>query len=111
MFPCQLDLRLCFAKIPCALKIVRFPATIAASSRSSLHPRTPRICPGEPERYTCIRCTLYESRRSNTNLFHDFQKLGCSDRSSTAEPRTREYLPFVSSVGFSHVAHGNCLRT
>src|SRR6266853_882180 len=45
---------LCFAKIPCALKIVRFPATMAASSRSSLHPRTPRICPGEPERYTCI---------------------------------------------------------
>jgi hypothetical protein len=44
----------CFAKIPCALKIVRFPATMAASSRSSLHPRTPRICPGEPERYTCI---------------------------------------------------------
>ena len=26
----------------------------AASSRLSLHPRTPRICPGEPERYTCI---------------------------------------------------------
>src|SRR6266404_5938305 len=46
--------RLCFAKIPCALKIVRFPATMAASSRSSLHPRTPRICAGEPERYTCI---------------------------------------------------------
>jgi hypothetical protein len=45
---------LCFAKIPCALKIVRFPATMAASSRSSLHPRTPRICPGEPQRYTCI---------------------------------------------------------
>jgi hypothetical protein len=38
----------CFAKIPCALKIVRFPAAMAASSRSSLHPRTPRICPGEP---------------------------------------------------------------
>ena len=45
---------LCFAKIPCALKIVRFPGTMAASSRSSLHPRTPRICRGEPERYTCI---------------------------------------------------------
>ena len=45
---------LCFAKILCALKIVRFPATMAASSRLSLHPRTPRICPGEPERYTCI---------------------------------------------------------
>jgi len=27
---------------------------MAASSRSSLHPRTPRMCPGEPERYTCI---------------------------------------------------------
>jgi hypothetical protein len=39
---------LCFAKIPCALKIVRFPATMAASSRLSLHPQTPRICPGEP---------------------------------------------------------------
>src|SRR5216683_1915795 len=47
-------LNLCFAKIPCALKMVRFPATMAASSRSSLHPRTPRICPGEPERYTCV---------------------------------------------------------
>jgi hypothetical protein len=44
----------CFAKIPCALKIVRVPATMAVSSRSSLHPRTPRICPAEPERYTCI---------------------------------------------------------
>src|SRR5882724_1847394 len=43
---------LCFAKIPCALKIARFPAAMAASSRLSLHPRTPRICPGEPERYT-----------------------------------------------------------
>jgi len=48
------SLPLCIAKIPCALKIVRFPATMAASSRSSLHPRTPRICPGEPERYTCV---------------------------------------------------------
>jgi hypothetical protein len=36
------------------LKIVRFPATMAASSRSSLHSRTPRTCPGQPERYTCI---------------------------------------------------------
>jgi len=27
----------CFAKIPCALKIVRFPAAMAASSRSPLH--------------------------------------------------------------------------
>jgi hypothetical protein len=47
-------LMLCFAKILCAPKIVRFPAAMAASFRSSLHPRTPRIYPGEPERYTCI---------------------------------------------------------
>jgi hypothetical protein len=40
--------RLCFAKIPCALKIARFPAAMAASSRLSFHPRTPRICPGGP---------------------------------------------------------------
>src|SRR5882672_7902872 len=55
--------RVCFAKIPCALKIVRFPATMAASSRSSLHPRTPRICPGEPQRYTCIYIRMEEPGR------------------------------------------------
>src|SRR5260370_27874660 len=57
---------LCFAKIPCALKIVRFPAAMAVPSRSSLHPRTPRICPGEPERYTCIYIRAEELGR-----FHD----------------------------------------
>src|SRR6266851_4358356 len=54
--------RVCFAKIPCALKIVRFPATMAASSRSSLHPRTPRICPGEPERHA-VYIRMEEPRR------------------------------------------------
>jgi hypothetical protein len=42
------------AKILCALKIARFPAATAAPSRLSLPPRAPRICPGEPARYTCI---------------------------------------------------------
>ena len=41
-----------FAIIPCALKIARFPPATAVQSRLSLHPPTPRICPGEPERYT-----------------------------------------------------------
>jgi hypothetical protein len=45
---------LCFTKIPCALKMVRFTAAMFASSRSPLHPRTPGFCPGEPERYTDI---------------------------------------------------------
>src|SRR6202049_1478972 len=44
----------CFAKILCALKMPRFPAAMAVPSRLSLHARGPRICPGEPERYTCI---------------------------------------------------------
>src|SRR5258708_5829784 len=57
------NVSLCFAKIPCTLKIVRFPATLAASSRSSLHPRTPRICPREPERYTCIYIRMEEPVR------------------------------------------------
>jgi len=39
---------LCFAKIPCALKIVRFPATMAASSRSSLHLERQESVPVNP---------------------------------------------------------------
>ncbi len=45
---------LCFAKIPCALKIVQFPATMAASSRSSLLPRTPESVPGPRAVYLYI---------------------------------------------------------
>jgi hypothetical protein len=56
---------LCFAKIPCAVKIVRFPAAMAASSRLSLHPRTPRICPGETERY------IIYIRMEEPGRFHD----------------------------------------
>jgi len=43
---------LCFAKILCALKIARFPAATAVPSRLSLHPRAPRVSPGEaPARF------------------------------------------------------------
>ena len=46
---------LCFAKILCALKIVRFPAATAVPSRLSLRPRAPRFSPGgTPARRTCI---------------------------------------------------------
>src|ERR1700680_4047439 len=60
----------CFAKILCALKIARFPGTMAVASRLSLHPRAPRICPGEPELYTCI----YKGR--NPDVFTTLRRFG-----------------------------------
>ena len=81
--------RLCFARIPCALKMVRFTAAMAASSRSSLHPRTPRFCPCPvlpPERRE--RCTraiwgnpeLYTSFRRTRRMPKAIRRAGISRR-------------------------------